>query len=153
MAAAKTFRMTEYNLDTMPVPTATEQFRKGFVKELHTYIKSDKEMEKIDEAANQASLEETERAIDEYVAKVTERIRKLGEETKKELPNLTPEQRKDVVGFWQGATTFMIDVLEWLQKAFTWLMDKLRAGLRLVIGSLKAFFDEVITRVKTVLQQ
>jgi hypothetical protein len=142
------FSMTEYSVETMPVPTETAKYRLGFIEDLRNYIKSPKELEKIDEAANRASLLEAERAIDEYVSIVVIRITKLGEETKKELPSLTPEQRKDVLAFWQGASFFMNDILEWLQKAFMWMMGKIRQGLKMIAGSVLKFFDMVMAKLE-----
>ena len=57
-------------------------------------------------------------------------------------PDLTKEQREEIISFWDTVSDFFMDVLNWFQEMFPKLIEKIKLGWKFVKNALKSILWE-----------
>jgi hypothetical protein len=96
------------------------------------------------------AMERNKEKVDKIFDSMVGKINKQRENVKKELESLTPQQQEDVIDFWGTVQQFFMDLFQWVKDVFTHVIDKIRAGWRIVKDAVKGLFDSVMNWVKMI---
>jgi len=89
------------------------------------------------------SLEQNKQKLRNIRDKMKKAMDDQTEEMCQELDNLTPSQQSDVVTFWDGATSFLSGVMNWMGKMFDKIIEAIREGWRWVKEKVTGVFNTV----------
>lgn len=90
--------------------------------------------------SSEQTRQENKRKVEKLFNDMRGKLNKQEDEVKKSMDTLTPEQQEEVITFWTAFSTFFDDLMNWLSRMFNFVMDKIRAGFRIVKEVLKSMF-------------
>jgi len=88
--------------------------------------------------------------IDELFDSMINKLLAQKEGVKNEMDNLSPEQQEDIVSYWAEVNMFMMDVFNWMKKAFLFILTKIREGFRLVKETVRCVFKTINDLLKMI---
>ena len=133
------------DLGIRPVPTLKIRSKKANTNGAH--VQKAKEyfenfMETTEKECNEMNtekqtpeeIEEQKRRLMTKFAQMHKQLDKQQELTLKEFdnPDLTKEQREEIISFWDTVSDFFMDVLNWFQEMFPKLIEKIKQGWKFV---------------------
>jgi hypothetical protein len=95
-------------------------------------------------------IEAQKRRLMTKFSKMHKQLDKQQEITLKEFdnPDLTREQREEIISFWDTVGDFFMDVLNWFQEMFSKLIEKIKQGWKFIKSALRDIFTELFNGIK-----
>ncbi len=96
------------------------------------------------------ATERNKQKLKEIFDSMRNKLDKQQEEVLKQFDGLTPQQQEDLLTFWGAVHEFFIDIFQWLKDVFNFVMDKIRAGFRIVKDAVKGVFKTIFEFFKII---
>jgi len=104
----------------------------------------------LDTEPTKEATERNKQKLKDVFASMRDKLDKQQEEVLKQFDGLTPQQQEDIITFWGAVNEFFHDVFEWLQNIFNYVLEKIRAGFRVVKDAVKGVFKTIFEFFKII---
>ncbi len=157
-AALPTYTLTD--LGIRPVPTLRLKSKKkngSHVQKAKEYFENfmqTTENEVNEMKTQEQTPEEIEAQKHRLIAKFSKMHKQLDKQQEITLiefdnPDLTREQREEIIAFWDTVGEFFMDVLNWFQEVFSKLIEKIKQGWKFIKSALRDIFKELFNGIKS----
>lgn len=111
------------------------------IKALYQRLFEVKEELKLEANADAATTARNQARLDEIFDDITRKTEEMRRNAKAQLHTMTPQQQEDVITYWSSVGGFLKEVLNWLQRAFDYVLEKIREGFRIVKEGVQYLFN------------
>ena len=103
----------------------------------------------LEQTSDPRATERNERKLREYFTNMRKKLNNPEEHAVQELRTMTHEQQRDVLTFWESASQFFSDVLDWLKEMFMAVCKKIRQCFRVVKSAIVNIFRQAKEMIRS----
>ena len=115
-------------------------------------VRANDEMSKLkqDPEELEKNKQQLKKIFDNMKKDAIEKIDAMGNDVMNEMDDLSPEEQKLLIGFWEGVGAFFKEILDWVNTIFRKIVDLFKQGFKLVKETVKKIFQPVTDALKGV---